>query len=143
MNLMQTIQKKGRRLVKGVQGIITPDKAIQRLNELKADVELGKQVEGFLQLPIWTTHIEPWINGRLSELSTKLHHGRRTHPQDERGYYEVGGFENLSDLVGELKRLINQKTKALQELETLKSQIEEESRDGRKGSQSGEPTRPR
>lgn len=128
--MMQTIRKKGRALVKKAQGFIQPDKAIQRLNELEADVEVGNQIEGLFSLSIWTTHIEPWINGRLSELSTKLHHGQRTHPPDERGYYEVGGFENLSDLVGEMKRLINQKTKALQELETLKSQIEEESRDG-------------
>lgn len=133
MNFAQTIRKKGRKLVGQVRGFINPDKATQRLNELKRDVEIGDQIEGLFSLSIWTTHIEPWINGRLSGLSTKLHHGQRTHPQDERGYYEVGGFENLSDLVGEMKRLINQKTKALQELETLKSQIEEESRDRRKG----------
>lgn len=128
MNVMQTIRKKGRKLVKQAQGFISPDKATQRLNDLKAEVEVGNQIEGLFDLPIWNTLIEPWINRRLGELSTKLHHGQRTHPQDERGYYEVGGFETLSDLVGELKRLITQKTKALQELETLKSQIEEDSR---------------
>lgn len=125
MTVFQGLQKKGRKLVSSARHKLFPGSIRQRIEELNARIQIADDAGGFMDGGFWKEQLYPWINARLGELSTKLHHGRRTHPDDPMGYYEVGGFENLTDFVKHITNLQTQKAKALEELDKIEGEMEE------------------
>jgi hypothetical protein len=125
MSIAQAFYKKGRKLVGDARRIVSPSALKDEINALHEEIAVAEQADAFLRGEFWAKQVEPWFKERLEELSNNLHHGRRTKHDDSMGYYEVGGFENLTDLVRFLQQLQTQKTKALERLAQIEGEMED------------------